>query len=74
MIITAAHVIRAMIPAMRDWRKKTATIHAARNETHPAASIVSFRILIEDRECNGDIRQLTFLLLEPVRKLSTLEF
>jgi len=46
MIITPAHIISAMTPAMHDWGKKIATIHAARNETHPAASVVSFRILI----------------------------
>jgi len=33
MTITAAQVISAMIPAMRDWGKKMATIHATRNET-----------------------------------------
>ena len=47
MIITAAHVVRAMIPAMRERGKKMAAIHATKNETQPAASMVSFRIVIE---------------------------
>jgi hypothetical protein len=48
MIITAAHVVRAMIPAMRERGKKMAAIHATKNETQPAASMVSFRIVIQD--------------------------
>jgi hypothetical protein len=55
MIITAAHIVRAMIPAIRERGKKMAAIHETKNETQPAASTVSFRIVIEGRECNGDI-------------------
>ena len=55
MIITAAHVIRAMIPAMRERGKKMAAIHGTKNETQPAASMVSFRIVIEGRERNRDL-------------------
>jgi hypothetical protein len=47
MIITAAQVVRAMIPAMRERSKKIAAIHATRNEIQPAASMVSFRIVIQ---------------------------
>jgi hypothetical protein len=50
MTITTAHVVRAMIPAMRELGKKIAAIHATKNETQPAASMVSFRIVVEDRE------------------------
>jgi hypothetical protein len=67
MIITAAHVIRAMIPAMRELGKKMAAIHATKNETQPAASMVSFRILVERRERNGDISPLilTRMAIQP---------
>jgi hypothetical protein len=44
-----------MIPAMRELGKKMAAIHATKNETQPAASMVSFRILVERRERNGDV-------------------
>ena len=48
-----------MIPAVRERGKKMAAIHAAKNETQPAASMVSFRIVIDGRERNGDISPTT---------------
>jgi hypothetical protein len=34
-----------------------AVIHATKNETQPAASMVSFRIVTEGRERNGDLHE-----------------
>lgn len=47
MTITATQVAKAMIPATREREKKIAAIHATTNETQAAASVVSFRIVIQ---------------------------